>query len=96
MLGTSSACRLGAGAPYDTHTSLIKDARALGRVSNVSPLADKHAHESRALPQQRSTASLPPIMAKSLAAAPNNNVFAVGALASETVSLTNVDDLEDA
>ena len=27
-------------------------------------LADKHAHESRALPQQRSTASLPPIMAK--------------------------------
>ena len=35
-------------------------------------------------------------MAKSLAAAPNNNVFAVGALASETVSLTNVDDPEDA
>ena len=32
-------------------------------------------------------------MAKSLAAAPNNNIFAVGALASETVSLTNADDL---
>ena len=35
-------------------------------------------------------------MAKSLAAAPNNNVFAVGALASETARLTNTDDLEDA
>ena len=35
-------------------------------------------------------------MAKSLAAAPNNNVFAVGALASEKARLTNVDDLEDA
>ena len=35
-------------------------------------------------------------MAKSLAAAPNNNIFAVGALASETAPLTNTDDLEDA
>ena len=35
-------------------------------------------------------------MAKSLASAPNNNVFAVGALASETAPLTNADDLEDA
>ena len=35
-------------------------------------------------------------MAKSLAAAPNNNVFAVGALASEKARLTNADDLEDA
>ena len=35
-------------------------------------------------------------MAKSLAAAPNNNVFAVGALASEKAPLTNADDLEDA
>jgi hypothetical protein len=35
-------------------------------------------------------------MAKSLAAAPNNNVFAVGALASEKVWLTNAGDLEDA
>ena len=33
-------------------------------------------------------------MAKSLAAAPNNNVFAVGALASEKARLTNADDLE--
>ena len=35
-------------------------------------------------------------MAKSLASAPNNNVFAVGALASEKARLTNADDLEDA
>ena len=35
-------------------------------------------------------------MAKSLAAAPNNNIFAVYALASETARLTNADDLEDA
>ena len=35
-------------------------------------------------------------MAKSLASAPNNNVFAVGALASEKAPLTNADDLEDA
>ena len=35
-------------------------------------------------------------MAKSLASAPNNNVFAFCALASETAPLTNADDLEDA
>ena len=35
-------------------------------------------------------------MAKSLAAAPNNIIFAVGALASEKARLTNADDLEDA
>ena len=35
-------------------------------------------------------------MAKSLASAPNNNVFAVGALVSETATLTNADDPEDA
>ena len=35
-------------------------------------------------------------MAKSLAAAPNNNIFAVGALDSEKARLTNADDLEDA
>ena len=44
-LGRSSARRLGGRSALWTHTSLIKDARALGRVSNVSPLADTHAHE---------------------------------------------------
>ena len=45
VLGTPSARRFGGRGALWTHTSLIKDARALGRVSNVSPLADKHAHE---------------------------------------------------
>ena len=44
-LGTPSARWFGGRGALWTHTSLIKDARALGRVSNVSPLADKHAHE---------------------------------------------------
>ena len=44
-LGRSSARRLGGRSALWTHTSLIKDARALGRISNVSPLADTHAHE---------------------------------------------------
>ena len=45
MLRTPSALRLGGRSALYPHTSLIKDACALGRVSHVSPLADKHAHE---------------------------------------------------
>ena len=83
-LGTPSARWFGGRGALWTHTSLVKDARALGRVSNVSPLADKHAHEfSCATNKTLNSLTTSNHGQERFASAPKNAVFAVCALECE-------------